>query len=141
FGNRSTEMRMLMLLRQHRLTGWRRHARLPGRPDFVFLREMVAVFIDGCFWHCCPRCNWTPASNTAYWQAKFAMNKARDRDADKALRRAGWIVIRVWEHSLKDPPGVMTRIARALDLRRADEWAPAMPAVDQRGLYPAREAM
>jgi DNA mismatch endonuclease (patch repair protein) len=114
FGNKSTELRMAKLLRQYGLRGWRRHPRLPGRPDFVFPRERVALFIDGCFWHCCPRCNWMPNSNAAYWTAKFAANRSRDRKANRALRRGGWRVIRVWEHSLERPVTVMARLFRVL---------------------------
>ncbi|MCI0462562.1 MAG: very short patch repair endonuclease [Gemmataceae bacterium] len=117
FGNESTEMRMLRLFRQHGIKGWRRHLDLPGRPDFTFRRERVVLFIDGCFWHRCPRCNWTPASNTEYWAAKFARNLATDRDANRALRRAGWKVLRIWEHWLKqEPERVVARITRALSL-------------------------
>lgn len=114
FGNASTELRLVKLFREHGLTGWRRHVRLPGRPDFIFRDRLVAVFVDGCFWHRCPRCNWIPTSNTDYWRTKFATNQARDREANRALRRAGWTVIRIWEHSLKRPTIVMGRILRAL---------------------------
>jgi DNA mismatch endonuclease (patch repair protein) len=115
FGNEATEMRLVRLLRRDGVSGWRRHLTLPGRPDFTFRRERVVVFIDGCFWHGCPRCNWTPASNTTYWQEKLRRNKARDRQADRALRQAGWHVLRVWEHTLKRQPGrVLSRIRAAL---------------------------
>ena len=115
FGNESTERRLVRLFRQHGVKGWRRHLPLPGRPDFTFRKERVVVFVDGCFWHHCPRCNWTPASSTDYWEAKFARNAATDNEANRALRRAGWKVVRVWEHTLKQQPGrVIARIRRAL---------------------------
>ena len=119
FGNRSTEMRMVALLKSHRIKGWRRHVRLPGRPDFVFRDVRLVIFVDGCFWHNCPRCKWTPMSNVNYWRAKFAMNKARDRNADRALRNAGWNVLRIWEHSLKKPTTVLARISRLLNKKTA----------------------
>lgn len=114
FGNASTELRMMRLFSQHGIKGWRRHLDLPGRPDFTFHRERVVVFVDGCFWHCCPRCNWIPTSNTAYWDEKLARNQAKDREANRALRRAGWTVVRIWEHSLKQPDQVIARLRRLL---------------------------
>lgn len=115
FGNESTEMRMIALFRQYGISGWRRHLKLPGRPDFAFRQERVAVFVDGCFWHCCPICNWRPASNRSYWKAKFALNVARDRAANRALRTAGWKVLRIWEHSVKEEPDrVVARVQRAV---------------------------
>ena len=114
FGNRSTEMRMIALFRTNNLKGWRRHVSLPGRPDFVFRDRRVAVFVDGCFWHSCPRCNWTPTSNIRYWSQKFALNRARDRSANRALRASGWQVLRIWEHSLKNPTRVISRLKHLL---------------------------
>lgn len=68
------------------------------RPDIVFTRARVAVFVDGCFWHRCPRHGQVPRSNRAYWQEKLKRNVERDRQATEALGRAGWTVIRIWEH-------------------------------------------
>jgi len=70
------------------------------RPDFVWRRERVAVFVDGCFWHGCPWHGTKPASNKSFWQQKLARNKERDRLVSRRLRRAGWKVVRVWEHAL-----------------------------------------
>lgn len=69
------------------------------RPDLVFTARRVAVFVDGCFWHCCPDHGSQPASNTWYWEPKLRRNVERDRAADSALDEAGWTVIRLWEHS------------------------------------------
>jgi DNA mismatch endonuclease (patch repair protein) len=118
FGDQSTELRLVKLFRWNGIKGWRRHLKLPGRPDFTFRRERVVVFADGCFWHSCPQCNWVPTSNTDYWEAKFARNRANDRDANRALRRAGWKVIRVWEHSLKQPERVIRQVGAALGKAR-----------------------
>jgi DNA mismatch endonuclease (patch repair protein) len=72
------------------------------RPDIVFTAKRVAVFIDGCFWHCCPEHGSQPASNTWYWEPKLRRNVERDRAADTALGEAGWTVIRLWEHESLD---------------------------------------
>ena len=115
-GNASTEQRMVRLLRAHRITGWRRASLLPGSPDFVWRRERVAVFVDGCFWHCCPRHAHTPRSRVAYWASKLARNKSRDRFVARALRQNGWRVLRIWEHELtrKNEARLLRRICRAL---------------------------
>ncbi|VXB45656.1 Very-short-patch mismatch repair endonuclease (G-T specific) [Nocardioides sp. AX2bis] len=68
------------------------------RPDIVFTRARVAVFVDGCFWHCCPLHGNAPEQNSTYWQLKLARNVQRDREYDDALANAGWTVVRVWEH-------------------------------------------
>jgi len=68
------------------------------RPDIVFTARRVAVFVDGCFWHCCPDHGSQPAANTWYWEPKLRRNVERDRVADAALARAGWTVLRLWEH-------------------------------------------
>jgi DNA mismatch endonuclease (patch repair protein) len=68
------------------------------RADIVFRCPRVAVFVDGCFWHCYPTHGTRPATNAEYWQAKLARNVERDRRTDLALEAADWTVIRVWEH-------------------------------------------
>lgn len=68
------------------------------RPDIVFTRRKVAVFVDGCFWHVCPEHGRQPTTNEWYWAPKLRRNMERDRRADELLSGAGWIVIRVWEH-------------------------------------------
>jgi DNA mismatch endonuclease (patch repair protein) len=75
--------------------------RLPGRlvrPDIVFTRVRVAVFMDGCFWHCCPEHGNIPRANSVYWHPKLERNVARDRAVDEALLSNGWQVVRAWEH-------------------------------------------
>jgi len=99
-GNRDTEIALMKLLRQHGVTGWRRHWSLFGRPDFVFPAHRVAVFVDGCFWHCCPRHSNIPAGNRPFWKTKLAANRARDKRVNRTLRKMGWRVIRIWEHDL-----------------------------------------
>lgn len=69
------------------------------RPDIVFTKKKVAVFIDGCFWHYCPQHGHIPKSNVKYWDAKLKRNAHRDSLDTKDLQRAGWTVLRIWEHT------------------------------------------
>ncbi len=73
-------------------------ADLRTRADLVFLKERVAVYVDGCFWHGCPQHATWPKTNAEFWRSKLEANVARDRRVDAALREAGWAVVRVWEH-------------------------------------------
>jgi len=68
------------------------------RPDIAFTARKVAVFVDGCFWHACPDHGSNPSVNQGYWAPKLLRNVERDRAADSALERAGWQVVRLWEH-------------------------------------------
>ncbi|WP_425517113.1 very short patch repair endonuclease [Miltoncostaea marina] len=90
-------------------------ASLRRTADLVFRGPRIAVFVDGCFWHGCPEHYSAPATNESFWAEKVAANVARDRDTDRALREAGWTVLRFWEH---DDPGkaaaaVQAAVARA----------------------------
>lgn len=87
----------------------------PGRkprPDLVFRRERVAVFVDGCFWHACPKHGSLPRANRDFWKRKLDGNSARDRRADALLITAGWQVVRVWEH--ETPSGAADRVEAAI---------------------------
>jgi DNA mismatch endonuclease (patch repair protein) len=68
------------------------------RPDVVFTRRRLAVFVDGCFWHRCPEHGTDPVRNGTFWKEKLDRNVARDREVDAALSDAGWKVMRFWEH-------------------------------------------
>jgi DNA mismatch endonuclease (patch repair protein) len=72
------------------------------RPDIVFTRAKLAVFVDGCFWHQCPAHGTMPKSNVAYWEPKLRANVARDRHVDSLLNEHGWTVVRIWEHDHQD---------------------------------------
>jgi DNA mismatch endonuclease, patch repair protein len=102
---------------------FRLHLPIPGvprvRPDVVFTRAKVAVFVDGCFWHRCPIHGSQPRSNRAWWKSKLDANVARDRRHDAALAAQGWRVVRVWEH--EDPDVVADRIEAIV--REHDEHA------------------
>lgn len=118
-GNRTTEERLVNALRRLCVAGWRRHLDLPGKPDFAWPREKVAVFVDGCFWHGhdCGR-NLTPNTNKQAWLRKIRVNRGRDRRNARNLRDHGWSVIRIWECRLKrDPNACVARIARVLSQR------------------------
>lgn len=82
------------------------------RPDISFTRPKVAVFIDGCFWHCCPEHGRRPSVNGDYWSPKLEGNVRRDRQQTAALRSAGWIVLRFWEH--EDRGAVVSDITHVL---------------------------
>jgi len=99
-GNKKTELALLRLLRKLRITGWRRHVRMKGNPDFVFRKKQVVVLVDGCFWHGCPRHGHFPRTNRAFWTKKIRRNRERDKRTSAALREKGWTVLRIWEHEL-----------------------------------------
>jgi DNA mismatch endonuclease (patch repair protein) len=82
------------------------------RADVAFTRSRVAVFVDGCFWHCCPLHGSMPKSNAEWWANKLAGNVSRDRASDDELRSAGWRVVRVWEHEA--PTTAADRVAAEL---------------------------
>ena len=88
---------------------------VPGlrcRADVVFTRARLAIFVDGCFWHCCPIHATRPAANADWWLAKLEANVARDRRNDRELSAAGWSVLRCWEHETAGE--VADRISAAL---------------------------
>ena len=113
-GNQSTELKMVALFRQSNITGWRRHLPLPGKPDFTFRKEKVTVFVDGCFWHKCPKCYREPKTNSEFWRNKIETNVKRDRRVTSELRKAGWSVFRIWECQLKKPKRSLARIQKLL---------------------------
>lgn len=113
-GNLSTELKMVRLLKANDIHGWRRHQKLVGSPDFIFRDAKIAVFIDGCFWHGCPRCYIKPKSNVEYWTGKIRRNRARGRKVNRELRRLKWTVLRFWEHSFKRQQYIANRIIRLL---------------------------
>lgn len=101
--NRSTEQQLKMLLVRNKISGWTSHEKtMPGNPDFFFWKKNVAIFVDGCFWHGCPKCGHIPKTRSTFWKAKIERNVERDKQKRKALREMGIDVIRFWEHDLKD---------------------------------------
>jgi len=119
--NRTTEVRFRLALVRAGISGWKMHNRaLPGNPDFVFLKEQIAVFVDGCFWHGCPRCGHIPKTNSPFWQAKIQRNIERDRANIHKLRDSNFRVARIWEHELKsDLAECVVRIAGLIKQKRS----------------------
>ncbi len=95
---------------------------LRRRADLVFTRAMVAVYVDGCYWHSCPVHATIPKANRRWWIAKLAANVERDRDTDARLRDAGWMVVRVWEHEIV--PEAADRVAAIVHERLASSVTP-----------------
>ena len=100
--NTSAEQLILKAIKLASIKGWRRNYNgLLGRPDIVFPKRKISIFIDGCFWHGCAKCSRKPTSNLTYWRAKILRNRVRDRRNNQLLRKRGWTVIRIWEHDIK----------------------------------------
>ncbi len=101
---------------------YRRHRRIERVVvDVVFVAARVAVFIDGCFWHGCPRHATFPKSNQSYWLPKLAENRLRDQRQTAKLQAAGWRVIRAWEHDCLPPKNrLVARIKKAVSHRLRD---------------------
>jgi DNA mismatch endonuclease (patch repair protein) len=120
-GNATTELALARVLRAEGLIGWRRQRLLAGRggawkvrPDFIFPRRRWAVFVDGCFWHGCPRHGTRPKGRAAFWRRKFVASRARDRRNTRQLRAAGWRVLRLWEHERRAAfrPALLRKLRR-----------------------------
>jgi DNA mismatch endonuclease (patch repair protein) len=106
---------MAAILRRFRVLGWRRRYNLYGRPDFAFPKARLAVFVDGCFWHGCPKCYRQPKTNVDYWLSKIAKNRKRDAAVKRELKAKGWMVARFWECDLKQAEGVAKRLLKLLN--------------------------
>jgi DNA mismatch endonuclease, patch repair protein len=112
-GNKTTEERFAAMLRRGRISGWRRHRRLLGSPDFVWRKAKLAVFLDGCFWHGHKCRNTSPKTNAAAWRSKITKNRLRDRMVSRRLRADGWTVIRIWECQLRAAPDKVVTLVRS----------------------------
>jgi DNA mismatch endonuclease, patch repair protein len=106
----------MILFRELGITGWRRHYPIAGRPDFAFPKKRVAVFVDGCFWHSCPKHGTSPKGNAEFWALKLKTNKDRDLRVGRMLKVKGWKVMRIWEHELRraNLPLLVARLKRRL---------------------------
>ena len=140
WGNASTELKLVAVFRALGITGWRRGVTLSPvavrpamktlrasptsgksprpfrvRPDFVFPKLKLAVFVDGCFWHGCPIHATQPKQNAKFWREKIAANQARDRLVTRTLRAGGWRIFRLWEHELtrRHERRLLARLRRA----------------------------
>lgn len=115
--NTGPELAMRAALSATGIRGYRlQYAKAPGKPDIAFVGRKVAVFVHGCFWHSCPHCQpQRPKSNKKFWTEKLDRNVERDLRKTRALRKAGWRVITVWECRLKkNPQTEVRRVERAL---------------------------
>ena len=101
--NTKPELKVRAALREAGLSGYRLHwKKAPGKPDICFPGRHVAIFVNGCFWHRCPKCNPSqPKRNVEFWEAKFRRNVERDHAAVAALTQMGWTPITIWECELK----------------------------------------
>ena len=118
--NKSTEIKLIKLFRQNHISGWRRKSKLMGKPDFIFPKYKLIIFVDGCFWHGC-KCQKgrLPKTNKLFWKAKIERNKLRDKVVSKFLRNKGYIVIRIRECQLKKNPNrQISRIINAINFTK-----------------------
>ena len=98
---KTTELKMIEIFKELHITGWRRTYPLTGKPDFVFPKKRIVVFVDGCFWHGHDCRNVTPSDNAEFWNAKREYNKCHDEVVTQMLKSKNWMVIRIWECELK----------------------------------------
>lgn len=102
-GNKTTERRFRLALVRAGMRGWQvRPKGFRGNPDFVFAVARIVVFVDGCFWHGCPKCGHVPRTNRPFWAAKLKRNRERDLKTTDQLEGEGFQVLRFWEHELRD---------------------------------------
>lgn len=116
--NKSTELKLLKAFKEAKITGWRRNYKLFGKPDLVFPKSRLAIFLDGCFWHGHTCRNTRPKDNADYWRVKIQKNKDRDIEVSQELISKKWNVIRIWECQLKDSTKVIELIRENLLLRQ-----------------------
>ncbi|MBQ7727240.1 MAG: DNA mismatch endonuclease Vsr [Clostridia bacterium] len=100
-GNKSTELKLIEVFDSLGIKGWRRNYSVIGHPDFVFLKQRLAVFVDGCFWHGHDCRNTRPVNHADYWLAKRERNQKHDAEINRRFESRGWTVLRLWECELK----------------------------------------
>ena len=119
-GNKSTELKMIQIFHEAGIKGWRRNYKVKGHPDFVFLKERVAIFVDGCFWHGHDCRNTVPQDNSDYWSTKRTRNRQHDQEITNLFQSRGWQVIRIWECELKNrnKAKLFNKLSPILDLNK-----------------------
>lgn len=120
----TTERKMEKLLRLRGIRGFRKQWPVVGKPDFAWPKSRVALFVDGCFWHGCPRCDRPSKSNTKFWRSKIVSNRRRDARVTRKLRNDGWSVLRVWECRISEER-TLSRIMRSVN-RESGSGAPEL---------------
>ena len=105
-GNKSTEIKLIELLKSNSISGWECDSKIFGKPDLLFPNFKLAIFVDGCFWHGCKICSKSklPQSNKEFWKSKIEKNIRRDKLVSSLLRAKGYKVIRIRECQLKKNP-------------------------------------
>lgn len=88
--NTGAELKLIKIFKENNIKGWRRTYPMFGKPDFVFLKHRIAIFVDGCFWHGHNCRNVTPKNNAEYWRKKIENNKERDKIVTKTIEKKGW---------------------------------------------------
>ncbi len=111
--NKSTELKLIQYFKENRICGWRRNFKLYGKPDFVFPKQRLAIFVDGCFWHGHNCRNTKPKDNAGYWESKINRNKNRDVQVTETLTNKNWTVIRIWECELKNTTRLIDKLQAA----------------------------
>lgn len=113
------ELLLKKVLSLNKIRNFRTGYPLPGKPDVVFTKSKLAIFIDGCFWHKCPECFVKPATRSKFWQEKIKGNIRRDKQVNEKIRSLGWQVLRFWEHEINSKPEkVVKNIAKKIRLPR-----------------------
>lgn len=115
--NTSLELKIQKALRLAKIKGYKLHpSRIPGRPDIIFPKKKLAIFIHGCFWHKCPKCKLPlPKTNRTFWKKKFFHNKERDVRKTKELKKMKWRTLVIWEHEVKiDPKQAALKVLKRL---------------------------
>lgn len=111
--NKSTELRLRMYFVRAGIKGWVLHPKsIIGNPDFYFSIPRIAIFVDGCFWHGCPKCGHIPKTRAQFWDAKIKRNKLRDKQISSNLKKQGIFVLRFWEHELNTRDCIVPIISR-----------------------------
>jgi len=109
------ELKIMKELRHRKIYFASNVAKIIGKPDIVFRRKKVIVFIDSDFWHGHPTRFKAPKSNQEYWVKKITRNRARDKEVNELLEKEKWCVIRIWEHEIKhDFDSVINRILESI---------------------------
>jgi len=110
--NTLPEIKLRKLLWSDGVRGYRIHYNLPGKPDIVFTKKKIAIFIDGCFWHKCQICFQEPETRKEFWMKKIQSNIDRDKKVNAQLKDMGWTVMRFWEHEIRKNPSLVIETIR-----------------------------
>jgi DNA mismatch endonuclease (patch repair protein) len=109
--NTGPEVKLRKMLYAQGLKGYRIHYDLLGKPDIVFVKKKIAIFVDGCFWHKCPVDFQEPETRKEFWLKKINSNIERDKKVNNQLQKEGWTIIRIWEHDVrKNPEEIVNKI-------------------------------